>query len=383
MKLKIDTTITYSNVLDSTKRVSQHIGGTRSGKTYAILQYLLVEGLRSKIEITIVRKTVPSIKRTVFKDWKDILSKLNLWKDDNWKGADRVYYLSNGSSIVFLNTDDPEKLRGVKSDILFCDEASEVDAESYFQLAIRTTGKIILAFNPTISPMHWLRQMQDCDRFVTTYRDNPYLPIEMVRAIEELEYKSPKKWLVYGKGEYAPNERAIYQFQVVDEVEGEFVGFGVDFGWNDPIAIVAVFKNGDDLYVDEVVYESHLRIVDLIKKLNQIGIQKEELWCDSAEPRSIEELYRAGFNAKAVKKGADSKRFGISVLQNYRLHITKRSQNVLNEIYSYQYAMDRYGIVTEIPEDSFDHSLDALRYLAMSRLSIKQQQHGKYAIGIR
>jgi phage terminase large subunit len=383
MKLKIDTTITYSNILDSTKRVSQHIGGTRSGKTYAILQYLLVEGLRSKIEITIVRKTVPSIKRTVFKDWKDILSKHNLWNNDNWKGADRVYYLNNGSSIVFLNTDDPEKLRGVKSDILFCDEASEIDEESYFQLAIRTTGKIILAFNPTISPMPWLRKMQDCDRFVTTYRDNPYLPIEMVRAIEDLEYSSPKKWLVYGKGEYAPNERAIYQFDVVDEVEGEFVGFGVDFGWNDPVAIVAVFKNGNDLYVDEVVYESHLRIVDLIKKLNQIGIQKEELWCDSAEPRSIEELYRAGYNAKAVKKGADSKRFGISVLQNYRLHITKRSQNVLNEIYSYQYAMDKYGIITEIPEDGMDHSLDALRYLAMSRLSIKQQQHGKYAIGIR
>jgi phage terminase large subunit len=205
----------------------------------------------------------------------------------------------------------------------------------------------------------------------------------MVRAIEELEYSSPKKWLVYGKGEYAPNERAIYQFDVVDEVEGEFVGFGVDFGWNDPIAIVAVFKNGNDLYVDEVIYESHLRIVDLVKKLNEIGIQKEELWCDSAEPRSIEELYRAGFNAKAVVKGPDSKRFGISVLQNYRLHITKRSQNVLNEIYSYQYALDRYGIVTEIPEDSFDHSLDALRYVAMSRLSIKKQQQGKYAIGIR
>lgn len=383
MKLKIDTTITYQNIIDSTKRVSQHIGGTRSGKTYAILQYLLVEGLKSRKEITIVRKTVPSIKRSVFKDWKDILVKLDIWKEDAWKGADRVYYLPNGSSVVFLNTDDPEKLRGVKSDILFIDEASEVDEESYFQLSIRTTGKIILAFNPTISPMHWLRQMQDCDRFVTTYRDNPYLPKEMVLSIEDLEYKSPKKWLVYGKGEYAPNDRAIYEFEVVDEVDGEFVGFGVDFGWNDPIAVVAVFKNGDDLYVDEVLYESHLRIVDLVKKLQDIGIQREELWCDSAEPRSIEELYRAGFNAKGVKKGPDSKKFGIGVIQNYRLKITKRSQNVLNEAYAYQYALDRYGIVTEIPEDGLDHSMDALRYLAMSKLSLKQQSQGKYAIGIR
>jgi phage terminase large subunit len=383
MQLKIDTTITYANILDSTNRVSHHIGGTRSGKSYGILQYLLVEGLRSKTEITIVRKTVPSIKRTVFKDWKDILSGLELWEDDRWNSSDRMYMFKNGTRVSFLNTDDAEKLRGVKSDILFIDEASEIDEESYFQLSIRTTGKIILAYNPTISPYHWLRQMQDCDRYVTTYTDNPWLPKDMVRAIEDLQYSNEKKWLIYGKGEYAPNDRAIYQFDIVDEVEGEFVGFGVDFGWNDPIAIVAVFKNGDKLYVDEVIYESHLRIVDLISKLKAIGIERDEMWCDSAEPRSIEELYRAGFNAKSVKKGPDSKKFGISVLQNYNLYVTKRSQNVINEMYSYQYSVDKYGIVTEVPEDGLDHSMDALRYLAMSKLAVKNQQQGKYAIGIR
>lgn len=383
MQLQINSTITYQNLIDSTKRVSQHPGGTRSGKTYAILQYLLVEALRSRKEITIVRKTVPSIKRSVFKDWKDILTKLGVWAEDNFKGADRVYMFPNGSSVVFLNTDNPEKLRGVKSDILFIDEASEVDEESYFQLSIRTTERIILAFNPTISPYHWLRQMQDCDRYTTTYKDNPYLPKEMIDAIEELEHKSVKKWLIYGKGEYAPNDKAIYQFEVVEEVQGEFIGFGLDWGWNDPIAMVAVFKEGENLYVDEVVYESQLRITDLIKKLKDIGIQKDEIWCDSAEPRSIEELYRAGFNAKSVKKGPDSRKFGISVLQNYKLKITKRSQNIINEAYAYQYASDRYGVVTEVPEDGLDHSMDALRYLAMSRLSIKTQSQGKYAVSIR
>lgn len=383
MQLQINSTLTYQNLIDSTKRVSQHIGGTRSGKTYAILQYLLVEALRSRKEITIVRKTVPSIKRSVFKDWKDILSKLGVWSEDRFKGADRVYMFPNGSSVVFLNTDNPEKLRGVKSDILFIDEASEVDEESYFQLSIRTTERIILAFNPTISPYHWLRQMQDCDRYTTTFKDNPYLPKEMIDAIEELEHKSPKKWLIYGKGEYAPNDKAIYTFDVVEEVQGEFIGFGLDWGWNDPIAMVAVFKEGENLYVDEVVYESQLRITDLIKKLKDIGIQKDEIWCDSAEPRSIEELYRAGFNAKSVKKGPDSRKFGISVLQNYKLKITKRSQNIINEAYAYQYASDRYGVVTEVPEDGLDHSMDALRYLAMSRLSIKTQSQGKYAVSIR
>lgn len=383
MHLTIETTITFQNVTESNKRVSHHIGGTRSGKTFAILQYLIVEGLKEQMDITIVRKTVPSLKRTVMKDFKEILSTLGIYSDDSFNTSDRIYTMSNGSTFLFLNTDDPEKLRGVKSKLLFIDEASEVDEESYFQLAIRTEGKIILAYNPTISPYHWLRQMQDCDRYTTTYKDNTFLPKEMVSAIEELQFTSPKKWIIYGKGEYAMNDKAIYTFEIVDEVEGEFVGFGVDFGWNDPIAIVAVFKNGNNLYIDEVVYESHLRIVDLIKKLKDIGVERDELWCDSAEPRSIEELYRAGFNAKPVKKGSDSINFGISVLQNYKLHITKQSQNIINEMYGYEYSTDKYGYVTDTPHDSFNHSLDALRYLAMSKLSVKQQTAGKYTFSIK
>jgi phage terminase large subunit len=383
MELTIDTAITFEHLLESSKRISHHIGGTRSGKTYSILQYLIVEGLKDKSDITIVRKTVPSLKRTVMKDFKDILNKLGIYSENNMNISERIYTFPNGTQFLFLNTDDPEKLRGVKSDILFIDEASEVDEESYFQLSIRTKGKIILAYNPTISPYHWLRQMSDCDRYVTTYRDNPYLPKEMVRAIEDLQYKSPKKWTIYGLGEYAANDRAIYQFEIVDEVKGEFVGFGLDWGWNDPTAMVAVFRDGDNLYVDEVIYESHLRVVDIINKLKQIGIERDEIWCDSSEPRNIEELYRAGFNAKAVVKGADSRRFGIGVVQNFKLHITKRSQNVINEAYSYEYAADKYGYVTEVPQDSFDHSMDAMRYLVMSKLSIKKQSAGKYSFSIK
>ena len=383
MHLTIDTTITFENLLDSTKRISHHLGGSRSGKTYACLQYLIVEGLKEKLDITIVRKTVPSLKRTVMKDFIEILTGLGIYSESLFNSSDRTYKFDNGTTFLFLNTDDPEKLRGVKSDILFIDESTEVDSESYFQLSIRTTGKIILAYNPTCSPFHWLRQMDNCDRFVTTYKDNPYLPKEMVRAIEDLERTNPKKWTIYGKGEYAANDKAIYQFNVVDDVDGEFVGFGLDWGWNDPLAMVAVFRNGENLYIDEVIYESQLSIGELIKKLNAIGIEKDEIWCDSSEPRNIEELYRSGFNAKSVIKGPDSRKFGIGVLQNYKLHVTKRSQNIINEMYGYEYTTDKYGYVTDIPQDGFDHTLDALRYVAMSKLSIKQQSKGKYTVSIR
>lgn len=384
MEVTLNTTITFENLMNSKSRVTQHIGGTRSGKTYAILQYLIVEGLKSKKDITIVRKTVPSLKRTVMKDFKDILTDLGIYVDSDFNTSDRIYKFQNGSNIIFLNTDDPEKLRGVKSDILFIDEASEVDEESYFQLSIRTTGDIILAFNPTISPYHWLRQMGDCERFTTTFRDNPYLPKEMVKAIEDLQFTNEKKWLIYGKGEYAPNDKAIYQFEVVDNIEGDFVAVGLDWGFSqDPTAVVSVFRNGDTIYLDELVYDRGLVMNDIIKRLKDEGIEREEIWCDSSEPRSVEELYRAGFNAKPVKKGPDSIKFGISVMQNYQIKVTKRSQNLINEIYSYQYSTDKHGYVTDRPEDGLDHLLDACRYVAMMRLSIKQQNKGKYILSFK
>ncbi len=383
MNVEINTTITFENLLESKSRVTQHIGGTRSGKTYAILQFLIVEALKTPQAITIVRRTIPSLKRTVIKDFKDILSDIGIWNEDNFNITDRTYRLSE-STIQFINSDDPEKLRGLKSDILFIDEASEIDEESYFQLSIRTTGRIILAYNPTVSPYHWLRQMQDCDRFVTTYKDNTYLPTEMVKAIEELEFKNPKYWTIYGKGEFAPNEKAIFKFDLVDDWDADFVGFGMDFGFsNDPTTLCAVYKSGDNLYLEELLYEKGLVTSDIVKKLNDLKIDKSyEIFCDSAEPRLIEEIYRSGFNAKAVTKGKDSIKFGISVMNNYKIHLDKKSQNLINEFYGYQYSTDKYGYTTDNPEGGLDHLIDAARYVAMMKLSVKAQTKGTYAISI-
>ena len=386
MKVEINTTLTFENLLESEKRITQHIGGTRSGKTYAILQYLVVKGLQERQEITVVRKTVPSLKRTVMKDLKDILKTVGIHNSESWNVSDKTYTLQNGTTISFLNTDDPEKLRGVKSDILFIDEASEIDEESYFQLSIRCSGEIILAFNPTISPYHWLRQMDDCERYVTTYLDNPYLPDEMVKGIEELKEKNPKYWTIYGKGEYAPNDKAIFNFQIVDEIPiCELVAFGMDFGFaNDPTTLVAVHRSGDMLYLRELMYDTGLVTNDIIKKLDSFNVGKTtEIWCDSADPRLIEEIYRSGYNAKGVKKGPDSIKFGIGVLQNYGICVDKKSQNLINELYSYQWATDKYGYVLDKPEGGLDHLIDAARYVAMSRLSIKQQNKGKYTLTFR
>ena len=382
--IDIQTTITYGHVENAKTRVTQHIGGTRSGKTYAILQWLLVQMIaKDGLNVTVVRKTIPSLKRTVIKDFIDILKGLDIWREDDYNATDRIWHYYN-STIQFISTDDAEKLRGIKSDILFIDEASEIDEESYFQLSIRTTGKIILAYNPTVSPYHWLRQMQDCDRFVTTYKDNIYLPTDMVKAIEELEIKNPKYWKIYGKGEFAPNDKAVFQFDIVDDITADFVAFGIDFGFSqDPTAMVAIYKKNDELYLEELLYEKGLVTSDIVDRLRKLDIDKSnEIWADSAEPRLIEEIYRSGFNIKPVTKGKDSIKFGIAVMKNHKINILKTSQNLINEMYAYQYITDKYGYVTDTPEGGLDHLIDAARYCCMMRLSQKAQSKGTYAISI-
>jgi phage terminase large subunit len=386
MHLDIQTSITYHNQENSPKRVTHHVGGTRSAKSYSIIQWIIVQLLQSKQTATVVRKTIPSLKRTVIKDFKDIMSELGIWEDDCYNITDRVYTFYNEAEIQFISTDDPQKLRGLKSDILFIDEANEVDEESYFQLMIRTSGPIMFAYNPTCSPMHWLRQMDDCHRYFTTFRDNPYLSKEIINAIKGLEKSNPKAWRIYGLGEFVANDKAIFEFEVVEGIpkEVEFICYGMDFGYsNDPTAIISLWKLDNEIYIVEHCYEKGMVTTDIANKLKELVEGREEIWADSAEPRLIEELKRMGYNVKPVVKGKDSINFGIQVLQNYKLKVPKQCPNLLNELYSYEWETDRFGKQLDRPIDFNNHLLDAMRYAGMMRLSNVATAKGKYIISVR
>ena len=386
MNLEVNTTVTYSNQENSPTRVTHHLGGTRSGKTYAILQWIIVQALQSKQEVTIVRKTIPSLKRTVIKDFKDVMQSMGIYNESEYNISDRVYTFFNDSTISFISTDDAEKLRGLKSSILWLEEANEIDSESYFQLQIRTTGPIILSYNPTISPYHWLRQMDDCSRYFTTYKSNPYLERTVVRAIEELQRTNPKAWKIYGLGEYTTNEKAVFTFNSTEWIpnESELVAYGLDYGYsNDPSALVSVWKHNGEIFLLEHFYEKGLTTSDLDAKLKPIVTGREEIWADSAEPRLNDELYKLGYNIRPVTKGKDSINFGIQVMQNYKINIPKACQNLTNEFYSYEWATDRFGAQLDKPVDYMNHAIDATRYVFMSKLSNVATAKGKYIISVR
>jgi phage terminase large subunit len=386
MNLEINTTITYTNQDNSPTRVTHHIGGTRSGKTYALLQWCIVKALENKEIITIVRKTIPSLKRTVMKDFKDVMQLLDIWNENDFNISDRIYTFYNDSIIQFISTDDAEKLRGLKSTILWLEEAQEIDSESYFQLQIRTTGPIILSYNPTVSPYHWIRTMSDCSRYFTTFKNNPYLDTTVKKAIEELKHTNQKAWKVYGLGEWVGNEKAIFEFAQCEWLpdDAEFVAFGLDFGYSsDPTALASIWKYNNELYIIEHCYERGMVTNDIVTMLKGVVKGREEIWADSAEPRLIEELYREGFNIKPVIKGKDSINFGIQVMQNYKINIPKTCQNLINEFYSYEWSSDRFGKQLDRPIDFNNHLIDAARYASMMKLSNKATAAGKYVISVR
>jgi phage terminase large subunit len=228
--------------------------------------------------------------------------------------------------------------------------------------------------------------MDDCHRYFTTYRDNPFLSKEIINSIKALEKTNPKAYKIYGLGEFVANDKAIFEFSIVDgiPVEAELVTHGMDFGYSaDPCAIASIYRLDNNLYFAEHCYEKGMVTGDIDKKLKEILEPSDEIWADSAEPRLIEELKRMGHNIRPVVKGKDSINFGIQVLQNYKLNIPKQCTNLLNEFYSYEWESDRFGKQLDKPNDFNNHLIDAVRYGAMMRLSQKATAVGKYIISVR
>jgi len=392
-ELQINTTITFGNAWDSKTKIQLHQGSARSGKSFALLQFLIVKALGNDgLLISVVRKTFPALRTSAIRDFKDILRGLDLWDEEKWMATEHTFTFDNGSVIEFFSTDSAEKLKGLKRDILWIDEANELTYEQYFQLTIRTTGQIILSFNPSFSIKHWiLKEVQpgdDCETFITTYRDNPYLPLEQVRFIEKYRETNPRYWQTYGLGQFAINEKQIYNFEVVDDWDwdrSDFVGFGLDLGYvQDPTALVGVWRTGETLILREHIYKRGLLTNEILEMIRGNVQPNDPIIIDSSEPRMIDEFKRGGFPlAKGVKKGKDSIQYGIDLVKGYNLIVPKSCSNLIEELYSYEWMDDSNGNVTNRPIDAYNHALDAVRYVVMELLNKKKIVAGNYAISIR
>ena len=381
-------TTSINKILSLKRRIKIIQGGTSAGKTFGILPILIDKCAKEKgLEVSVVAETIPHLRRGALKDFLKIMRWTNRYFDDRFNKTLLRYDFANGSSIEFFSADDASKLRGARRDILYINECNNVTFEAYNELAIRTKREVFLDFNPANE--FWvhkeLKDEPDTDFIILTYKDNEALDESIVSQIEKNREKAATSsywanwWRVYGLGEVGSLEGVVFNnWKEIDTIpdEAKLVGIGLDFGYtNDPTAAIGIYNWNGKRIVNEIVYRTGMVNSDIAKILPS-GVV---IYADSSEPKSIEEIRRYGKTIKGVTKGKDSINYGIDVMQRQEYLVTKSSTNLIKELRSYCWDVDKQGVRMNKPIDHYNHAIDALRYHEMEALGLKSN-YGQYAI---
>lgn len=361
-------------------------GGARSGKTFGAIQCLILTAIRKRTRISIVSHSLPHIKRGAYRDFRIIMDEWNMWDDARFSYTEFVYSFPNGSYIELIGLEDEGKARGPGRDILFVNEANLIKKSLFDQLAMRTTGQIIIDLNPADLEC-WCYDLADKPankKIHSTYLDNrcyfngewvSNLSLTQIAYIEAYKDGDPFMWEVFGLGLRGKSTDIIYtHWKICEELplKGE-VFMGQDFGYNVPSALVLCELYEGAIYVKELLYEQRLTTGDLIDRYRDIGVSKTiEIFCDNAEPKTIEELCRSGYNAKPADKDVTE---GIRKVKSLPLYICENSSNIVKEIKGYKWKTDKDGKPIrdkdkDEPVKLNDHAMDAMRYAVFTKLSV-------------
>ena len=370
---------TIRALLHSDKRYICHEGGARSGKTFGILQALIWwADSQPKTKISVVSHSLPHLKRGAMRDFFDILQSWEWYDEASHNKTDGVYWFDSGSYIEFIGLEDPGRARGPARDVLFVNEANLISKPLFDQLDMRTTHKVITDLNPADFDCYayTIADGDNAVKVVSTYRDNPHIPPMQRAVIEGYKDADPMMWKVYGLGERGASQEQIYtHWRICDSIpEGE-VFYGLDFGYRNPTAIVQVTLHDGSAYVREMLYQSNLTTNDLADLMPTLGIGAyDDIFCDAAEPKSIEELHRCGWNVKPADKDVYA---GIMKVKSQPLYVHASSTNLIAELKSYKWKTDKDGqVIDKEPVKLNDHATDAMRYAIFTRLKSPQLTWG-------
>ena len=352
--------------LDAGYRYIINQGGSRSSKTYSICQLIVLYCLQNPGKVVnIVRRTYGALNGTVMRDFFEVMKELGIYERSRHNKSEHIYKFSNGTELEYFSVDKEQKLRGRKRDLLFCNEANELSHEEFNQLMLRTTGSVIIDFNPSDTE-HWIYDLLKDDKSIlikSSYKDNPFLPDDQVEYIENLINVDENWYKIYALGERPIATTRIYShFQQFIDMPGhtDNVAYGLDFGFNHPTALVECSFLGNKVYIKQVVYESKLTSTDLIKRMEEKKIPKHAtIYADGARPEIISDINRAGWTKcigadKAVKAGIDR-------VKSMEVYIHHQSTDILEEHKLYSWRMYKNVILDE-PVKMYDDAMDAIRY---------------------
>ena len=374
---------TYTPVFEANKkaydgkqfRAIVNEGSSRSSKTFSEMQLAAYISQHPEIyggkEISVVSPSLPHLKKGARKDFLDVAQDWQFFREDDFNRTDNLYTFKKGY-IEFFGAEDAKKVRGPGRDILIVNEANLISFETYTQLAMRTRETIFLDYNPA-DEYSWVYNVADKPgnkKIHSTYKNNRgNLTKWQIEEIEGLQEIDDNLWRVFGLGLRGVSSETIYtNWKIIDHFpECEQVFYGLDFGYNNPSALVKVGIRDKKLYAEEIIYETKLTTNDLTDVIKIMGLTKScEIVCDAAEPKTIEELKRMGLKATPADKSVYD---GIQFVKSMPLYITRQSTNLIKEAKSYKWKTDKDGKVLDEPVKFNDHALDALRYAAFTKLS--------------
>ncbi len=377
--MELTTTAVYEKILDAYHSGKRHIwvvGGTAASKSYSILQFLILKAAYSKkpILISIVSESIPHIKKGCLRDFEKILGEM--FNQNRFNKTDLIYTFPSGAKIEFFGADDASKLRGARRQILFLNEANNIEYRAFQELDARTELLSIADWNPTSEfwfYQHNLGDTPDSAVIHATYRDAlKVVPGSVIDNIKQMGAMDSNWARIFLDGLLGKIEGLVYpNFEQIDELPKGDYFYGLDFGFSgDYAALVKNVVIDRSLYSQELIYALNLTNQDLSIEMEHVGLRKryDEIFADSAEPKSIEELYRAGWNIKPCPKGGDSVEYGHQKLRQYNQYWTKDSINAIKEQRNFRYILDKNDEPTKKTTHEWSHLMDARRYGVIGKL---------------
>lgn len=375
MKRQVAVTNIFDRNIKATAPIVVNVGGARSSKSYSILQLMVRHFITEEHkEILIARKTLPSLRLTAYKVFVDLLQDYGFYaRCTHNKSNLTIKYKSN--TVYFLSIDDPDKIKSTEFNYVFLEEANEFRYLDFMTLWMRMSAptpehqpnRMYLALNPS-EEFSWINQKlihwDNVKVIRSTYLDNPFLSPVYKKTLEDLKDTDPELYQIYALGEYATLSNIIFKNYTIDRTfpttkfHDEY--YGLDFGYNNPAALVHVGNYDKELYISELLHETHLTNPQLIERLKEMKIKKKTpIYADSAEPKSIEDIHKAGYNIHPASKQVMD---GIKTVKHQKLHINHESANLIKEIRTYKWRQDKDDNNLDEPVKFNDHCMDAMRY---------------------
>ena len=387
----------YLPLLKDDNRYLLLYGGRDSAKSYFAAQKVVIDTMRKPYSrYILLRKIYADIKDSQFQTIKDIISNYGLI--DYFTITEnplKITFKPNGNYILARGLDKDYKMKSIKDPTgIWYEEMNEIAFTDFLKSTSSLRGGVIqeiATFNPEMEDS-WITSYffppkesyeredgnflkvdsirKDTTILHTTYKDNDFVTPQSIELLESFKQVDYRYYRIYTLGLWGGALEGLI-FQNWDVVDGfpdeEVVYYGLDFGYsNDETGVVRVCFRGDELFVEEVLYKKGLTNQDIGAELRNKGIPDNQLIiADSAEPKSIQELYREGFSIKSAIKGSDSIRNGIDILKRYKIHVVRGSENLIRELKSYCWATDRAGTALNVPIDKLNHLIDPLRYVAL------------------